>query len=144
MTNINIVLDLEPSEQNNGILRRGIIDFNVAHLGEKAHNCSVFARDENENIIGGATLWVHSDAAYIDILWIEEAFRQQRIGSAIMKVVDDYARKQKLSALFVDTFDFQALDFYLKQGFQLVAEIKAYLLKHDRYYLRKDLANEGI
>ncbi|KTC71671.1 N-acetylglutamate synthase [Legionella birminghamensis] len=138
MANISIDLELKPSEVDNSVLRKGIIDFNVAHLGEKAVNCSVFARDENNKVIGGATLWVHSDAAYIDILWVEESFRQQRVGSGIMRVVDEYARQQKLAAVFVDTFDFQALDFYLKQGYQLIAEIKAYLLKHDRYYLRKD------
>ncbi len=91
------------------------------------------------DIIGGATVWEHSDAFYIDILWVDEEHRKNKIGSQLIQQIAEQALTKNIRKLFVDTFAFQAVDFYLKQGFIVIGKLENYLLGHDRIYLRKDL-----
>ena len=40
----------------------------------------------------------------------------------------------------VDTFDFQAEEFYLKNGYKRVSELKNCWFGHSKFFLRKDLS----
>ena len=39
----------------------------------------------------------------------------------------------------LDTFEFQALGFYQKQGYEIFGTLEGYCKKYERYYLRKKL-----
>lgn len=43
----------------------------------------------------------------------------------------------------VDTWDFQAEEFYLKKGYERVGELKNYWLGHSKIFLRKNLRHPG-
>ncbi|CDZ77535.1 N-acetylglutamate synthase [Legionella massiliensis] len=130
-------VDNNPSPANNAVLREGIVSFNVSHLHERANHFSIFVRNEQKEIIGGATVWQHSDAMYIDILWFAEQYRRKSLGSRVIEELFKQARAKNINNIFVDTFDFQALDFYLKKGFVVIARLEKFLLGHDRIYLKK-------
>ncbi|MFC3909299.1 GNAT family N-acetyltransferase [Legionella dresdenensis] len=135
-----IEVDYHPDNANVDFLRQKIIDFNKRYLHEKASQFNVLARDDkNHCIIGGASVWQHSDALYIDILWLEEGYRRQKLGTEIINTIAEQANKNNIKKLYVDTYDFQAVDFYVKQGFLIIAEVKNYLLEHDLVYLKKEL-----
>lgn len=136
---IQLIVESNPSEADTIILRKGIVDFNASCIHEKASQFCVFARDEKNTIIGGASVWQHSDAFYIDILWIEENFRKKSIGTRLINEIFAQARLKNLKQIFVDTFDFQAFEFYKRQGFYELGRIEKYLLGHDRIYLKKEL-----
>ena len=79
MSTVNILVDNSPSDESNARLRNGIVDFNAKYLNEKASPFSIFAQNNKNEILGGATIWEHSDAFYIDILWVEENYRKQGV-----------------------------------------------------------------
>ncbi|ARG98132.1 GNAT family N-acetyltransferase [Legionella micdadei] len=141
MLNVKLTVEKSPSDADNAILRKGIIEFNVNCLHERGSQFSVFARDDQNKIIGGALIWQHSDALYIDVLWIESEFRKKLIGSRLIEQIIEQARIKQLSKIFVDTFDFQALDFYKRHGFHEIGRIEKYLLGHDRIYLKKEMVD---
>ncbi|MCS5711927.1 GNAT family N-acetyltransferase [Candidatus Berkiella aquae] len=138
MSTITYILDSNPTTEDDKILRDGIVNFNREVVKEKATHFSIFAKDSN-NIIGGALVWEHSDALYLDVLWCDENNRKHGIGSKIIQMIQSYARNKNLPKIFVDTFDFQSEAFYLKHGFYRIGVIPQYLLEHDRIYLRKDI-----
>ena len=45
----------------------------------------------------------------------------------------------KISKFFVDTYGFQAQEFYQKYGFKIISTVPDYLLGHDRIFMRKDI-----
>lgn len=139
MSTVNILVDNSPSDENNARLRNGILDFNAKYLHEKASQFSIFAQNNKNEIIGGATIWEHSDAFYIDILWVEENYREQGVGSRLLNELFNQATIKNVKKIFVDTYEFQAVDFYKKQGFFVIGRLEDYLLGHDRIYLRKNL-----
>ena len=138
MSQLKYVVENTPSASDDKIIRDGIVSFNSLTINEKATHFSVFAKDGPE-IIGGALIWKHSDALYIDVLWCNENYRKKGIGKKIISIIDDLARDKKVTKIFVDTYDFQAQVFYQKQGFFCIGIIPEYLLGHDRIFMKKDI-----
>lgn len=77
--------------------------------------------------------------AYVDILWVEESCRGQGLGSALLRAVEEAAAAEGCTLIHLDTFDFQAKDFYLRQGYELFGVLDGCPEGHCRYYLKKDL-----
>ena len=56
-----------------------------------------------------------------------------------MKKVEDEAKDIGATLSHTDTFDFQAKDFYLKQGYTIFGELADCPPGHTRFYLKKAL-----
>ena len=76
---------------------------------------------------------------YIDILWVNDTCRRKGIGTQLMQKVQENAKQKGCSLIHLDTFDFQAKDFYLKQGFEIFGTLKNCPPGHTRFYMKKDL-----
>jgi GNAT superfamily N-acetyltransferase len=76
---------------------------------------------------------------YIDILWVSEDFRKEGLGTALLEEVEKSAKEHGCYLIHLDTFDFQAKDFYIKNGFQVFAQLNNCPPGHIRYYMKKDL-----
>jgi N-acetylglutamate synthase-like GNAT family acetyltransferase len=138
MDTIGHTIDQNPKPEDDKALREGIVNFNREVIKEKATHFNVYAK-ENNQIVGGALVWEHSDAFYIDVLWLNENYRMKGIGSKIISIIDSVASDKGISKIFVDTYAFQAQEFYQKHGFNGIGIIPGYLLGYDRIFLRKDI-----
>ncbi len=107
MSNIQYSIENSPDASDDKVIRNGIVDFNAQIIKEKSSHFSVFAKD-GDQIIGGALIWEHSDALYIDVLWCNEQYRKQGVGTKIITMIDDTAKNKGLPKVFVDTYEFQA------------------------------------
>jgi hypothetical protein len=97
--------------------------------------------DEAGNIIGGinASL-VWGSSLSIHHLWINENNRHQHIGTDLLVAMEDEGRSRGAEMVHLDTTDFQALPFYLQQGYELFGTLEGSPCKgHRRYYLKKSL-----
>lgn len=139
MSNIEYSIENTPDAADDKVIRNGIVDFNSQIINEKATHFSVFAKD-NSQIIGGALIWEHSDALYIDVLWCHEKYRKQGIGIKIITMITELAKNKRLPKIFVDTYEFQAQAFYEKHGFYCIGTIPKYLKDYDRIFMRKDIS----
>ncbi|MBS0287547.1 MAG: GNAT family N-acetyltransferase [Proteobacteria bacterium] len=76
---------------------------------------------------------------YTHILFVEEEYRKQNLGSMLIEKVESEAIKLGAKLAHLDTFDFQAKDFYLKQGYEVFGVLEDCPEGHKRYYLKKHL-----
>ena len=96
--------------------------------------------DESGNLLGGCILYVDGlKTASIYDLWVEEAFRRQGMASALMREAERKAREQGCYLAMVGTFDWQAKQFYLKQGYTFNDTMKDMPKGHEHYMLTKRL-----
>jgi len=97
-------------------------------------------KDANDQIIAGISselyLW---NICFIDVLWVEEDHRGNDYGTMLLAKVEDEAKKQGCPLVHVDTFDFQAKDFYIKQGYEIFGVLDDCPPGHQRFYLKKKL-----
>lgn len=98
-------------------------------------------KDLEGNIIGGILSIInhYAKSLYIDILWIKEEYRKDGYGSILMDEVEMEAKEKGVYLVNLDTFDFQAKDFYIKRGYEVYAVLDDCPVNHKRYYLSKIL-----
>lgn len=82
-----------------------------------------YAKDNNE-IIGGIVVYEKMQWIDVDVLFVDEKYRNKKIGSKLINKVIDYCKEKGLIGIHLTTLDFQAKEFYEKLNFTLIAEIK--------------------
>ena len=92
---------------------------------------NIFVEDEDGNLIGGLVAETY--------LYVSEDLRGQGLGSHILQKAEEEARDRKCKYSFVDTFHFQAPDFYKKHCYEEVFRLKEYPYTGERYYYTKEL-----
>lgn len=96
--------------------------------------------DENNKIIAGCLAKMYCwNIIYIDILWVDEKYRKCGLGTRLLNEIEKIALEEKSSLIHLDTFDFQAKDFYIKQGYEVFGILEDCPVNHCRYYLKKKL-----
>lgn len=99
--------------------------------------------DKDGNIIAGCIARMYCwHVMYIDILWVDEKYRSKGLGSKLLKAVEKTVKEKGCYLVHLDTFDFQAKEFYLKQGYEVFGALKDCPKNHCRYYLQKKLIND--
>ena len=77
-------------------------------------------QDDIGNIIAGINCIYYAwKCIYIDVLWVKEEYRNAGIGSQLLSEIEKTAKEYGCHLIHLDTFDFQAKDFYIKQGFEI-------------------------
>lgn len=76
--------------------------------------------DENNIIIAGCIAKMYCwNIVYVDILWVDEQYRKHGLGTKLLNEIEKIAIEEKCNLIHLDTFDFQAKDFYIKQGYEI-------------------------
>jgi len=122
------------------IIGKGITDFNTQHAGDdQAKNLCFVLKDPEDEIVGGVIGTTYWDWLSIELLWIREDLRSQGYGHQLLEMAEDEGRRRGARHAHLDTFSFQAPDFYQKYGYQIFGELRDFPLGHQRYYLTKAL-----
>lgn len=104
----------------------------------KEKESNFLAYDDNK-LIGGAIGFIKYDWYFLDMLYIDEEYRKRKIGTSLINELENFARKEKLTGIRTDTWDFQAKEFYEKMGFKLFGELKDCPLGTINYFFEKKL-----
>ena len=97
--------------------------------------------DDNGNIIAGCVAKMYCwNVAYIDTLWVGSEYRGQGLGARLLAEVEKTSKAKGCYLIHLDTFDFQAKEFYEKQGYEVFGVLEDCPKEHSRYYLKKVLS----
>jgi len=99
----------------------------------------VFMRDRKNRVVGGVLCYTFGDWLHIEILWVEESFRNKGNGTKLLRMAEDEAVKRGCKHVDLDTMSWQARPFYEKQGYTLFATLDNYPEGHRRHFMKKDL-----
>ena len=130
----------KPEESAWGIIGRGVGTYNKERAGDNQFQRLCFVIQETEEeILGGVMAEVYWEWLYIDLLWVKEELRGQGYGRRLMETVEKKARELGAKNAYLDTFSFQAPEFYQKLGYQVFGELPACPPGHERFYMKKEL-----
>ena len=95
---------------------------------------------EDDKIIAGIIAKMYCwNIVYVDTLWVDPDYRGRRIGEMLLTMLENEAKLKGAKLVHLDTFDFQAKDFYLKQGYEIFGKLEDCPENHCRYYMKKAL-----
>jgi GNAT superfamily N-acetyltransferase len=99
-----------------------------------------FVREElTDAVLGGLHGRILYRWLFIELLVVPEQVRGQRLGSQLMEMAEDFARERNCVGIWLDTFDFQAPDFYRKHGYAAFGHLADYPPGHQRLFFQKRL-----
>jgi GNAT superfamily N-acetyltransferase len=136
---ISYDLDLVPSSADDAAVISGLQASNAQLTGHKTQHYSVFARNEAGKIVGGTLVYVGRDSAFLDIIWVDGSSRLQGIGRCLLEEAEREAKRRECKWIKLDTYEFQAPEFYLKCGYEIYGEVKDYTCEQSKVFLRKGL-----
>lgn len=138
--NYQITYEKNPKSGDVQILNDGIMEQAKQKKGMKQLDFfAFFIRDEDGKIIGGCGGVNMYGSLFVDQLWVAESLRGKDYGTQLMQKAETLARESKCNFIAVNTFDWEALDFYKKIGFYVEFERKGFDKNSAFYFLRKDL-----
>ena len=76
---------------------------------------------------------------YIDLLFVKEELRGRGYGHRLLEMAEAEARQRGATDVFLDTFSFQALEFYEQHGYRVFGELNDFPPGHTRYYFTRRL-----
>jgi ribosomal protein S18 acetylase RimI-like enzyme len=97
-----------------------------------------FLRDGDDRIVGGLDAVLEGGWLFVYNLWIDETWRRRGIGHRLIAEAERVAVERGCHSAWLDTFSFQAPDFYQKLGYTIFATLD-YPPDHKRYFLRRKL-----
>ena len=114
------IIEAPLEEVRSGELGRRLRHFNYGFVGEYPESQPVWlsARDEEGRMVGGLRGYVFVYWLHIDVLWVDEAARATGLGSALLEQAETKAKALGAHSAKLDTFEWQAPDFYAKRGYQ--------------------------
>lgn len=129
-----------PTDQERQAILAPLRAYNTAKTGGSAPELVAWlVRDEQDEIVGGLYGRVFFRWLYIELLVVPEQARGQGTGSTLMQMAEELAREKNCVGIWLDTFDFQAPEFYRRHGFTEVGQIDDYPPGHQRFFFQKRL-----
>lgn len=144
--NNNIKIIKENNEKTNEYIAFNLHQYNINNCEYIKTNSTIkhnnklranFTVYEDDKIIGGIIGWIKYGWYYLDEFYIEENHRNQGIGSKLISIVEEFAKANNCLGVRVDTWDFQAPNFYQKLGYQICSVFEDCPPGTKTYYLYK-------
>lgn len=92
-------------------------------------------------LLGGLLAGAMWDWLHVSALWVDASARGQGLGRTLIATAEEVARQQGCRHARLGTFDFQARDFYERQGYHVYATLDGFPTGHNHFHLRKPLCD---
>lgn len=131
----------EWNQQESEFIRRKVIEHNMKSLPGEAktpvEQLSFMLKDDDGTIMGGitaTTFWRH---LHVDFLWVDERLRGQGQGKVLLERMEEAAKEKGCRLITLDTFSFQAPDFYKRNGYEVFGLLEDHPKGFSQYFLQK-------
>lgn len=139
---LRIELSKNASQEEREAILTPLRAYNASKAGATvSEQIALLVRNDSDEILGGLYGRVFFQWFFIELLSVPELARGQGMGSKLMQMAEDLAREKECVGIWLDTFDFQAPEFYKKHGYSELGHIADYPPGHKRFFFQKRLIN---
>lgn len=123
-------------------VRNQMIKYNLKHFPDdlkgRYEEVNLLLRNADGQILGGIVGEICWNWLEIHYLFVDEPFRKSGYGTKLLNEAEKIAKEKQCEFVKLDTLSFQALDFYIKQGYAVYGRIEN-AGRHTHYYMKKDI-----
>ena len=135
-------IDVCSKKEQDYIIER-LVEYNLSQVEAKQKENFIDLSKKigkDDKIVAGIVARMYCwNVVYVDTLWVDSSYRGKKLGSLLLEEVENDAKSKGAKLIHLDTFDFQAKEFYEKQGYIVFGILENCPEKHYRYYLKKVL-----
>jgi len=142
MTNLNSGIEINRFNSVDDSVKKIVWD------GLRSYNDTFYVRNQmdfsvtvqiDDKIVAAAIGESKYEWLIIQYFYVEDKFRKNGIRSKILKEIVEIAKDRNCKGIHLDTFEFQARDFYVKQGFNVFGEIDDHPSGYKRYFMKMSI-----
>jgi ribosomal protein S18 acetylase RimI-like enzyme len=138
------IIIYESTREEADLVNNNLVDYNFTKVPPKRKPYFVSINRVIKGLSGEVVAGINSiiygwDYLHIEILWVKEEFRSEGYGSILLKEIEKVAKDKGCKLVTLETFDFQAKDFYLKQGYEIFGILDNCPFEHRTYYMKKNI-----
>lgn len=136
---LRIELNDAPQEIDYQAILAPLQEYNHAQAGlVETEKFAILIKDDVGATQGGLYAKISGQWLFVELLVVPEAARGQGFGAKLIARAETRAREKGCKGIWLDTFSFQAPDFYLRLGFSIFGELKDYpVAGHNRFFMQK-------
>lgn len=136
-----IVVSDKPDSTDRDAILAALIAHNEAAFGPANwKSFGLLVKDPaSGETVGGLLGRITYDWLFVEFLALPERYRGLDLGTKLLTQAEDLAREKGCVGVWLDTFDFQAPEFYAKLGYELFGTIDDHPRGHQRFFVQKKL-----
>ena len=135
---LRVTVEADPPPADMQAVVDGLRAFNERFIGPPNEQpLSVFVRDGGGRVLGGLLGHTRWRWCYVAKLWVADELRGQGYGSGLLRAAEEAAWARGCLGVHLDTFEYQALPFYRRHGYELFGTLDGYPPGYRQYYVRK-------
>lgn len=140
-TSMRVSVEVNPAAADQDWICSKLADHSLQATGGSDYKpLSIFLRDKEGQVCGGLLGWSLWSWMHIDTFYIDGPYRNQGYGTQLIRAAERAARIRSCCVIELETFDFLALGFYLRSGYEVFGKLPGIGGgKYERYYLKKVL-----
>jgi GNAT superfamily N-acetyltransferase len=109
-------------------------------LPEPVQWLGLLLREPGSNrVVGGLWGMSYYHWLFVELLFVPPTLRGHGLGTDLIRQAEAVARSRGCRGIWLDTFSFQAPEFYERLGFQQFGTIDGYPFEHSRLFFQKRL-----
>ena len=139
----NLTIKNGNQEDSDYIIEK-LVEYNLSKVPQTQEVAYVWlnkiVENDDKEVVGGILAKMYCwNVIYIDALWINENYRGFGLGEKLLFEIENIAKKEKCYLIHLDTFNFQAKNFYIKNGYEVFGVLDDCPKDHKRFFLKKYL-----
>lgn len=146
LSGYHLMLEETWSKANSAVI---VKNFNVCKKqqagAQSKRPYTLFIASQTGDIVGGCLGHIITcngeKYLYVNRLWVNEQHRKHKLGTKIMRELEQYATRNNCQLIQLETYEWQARGFYEKLGYTAIATVAN--VEHgsggEHYYMRKVL-----
>jgi GNAT superfamily N-acetyltransferase len=130
----------DPAAEDVQFLEDHITEHNLVRTDRRDYQpLGVFMRDEAQQVVAGLSGFTWADWLEVKLVWVREDLRGQGIGRRLVQAAEANARARGCRYVWLDSYSFQAPEFYERLGYHAFGTLEDYPAPHRRVFLTKAL-----
>jgi GNAT superfamily N-acetyltransferase len=134
------VVNERPNDRDVLELKQHLRADNMARANSQdGYGIAIFLRDKQHQMVAGISGWLWGECLEIDYVWVQETLRGQGIGKRLLVTIEEAAIERGCRRITLETFSFQAPEFYQKLGYNIFGVIEGFGNRFRKFYMQKGL-----
>jgi GNAT superfamily N-acetyltransferase len=139
---LRLSVEQNPSWEDRELVDDGLGAYNAAFLHDNSYDYfGIFVRGDEGAIRAGLIGHIYAGWLFVNLLWVHADLRRSGVGRGLLAEAERRGLRLGCHSAWLDTFSFQAPEFYRKLGYREFARLD-YPPDHQRIFLKKPLIAE--
>lgn len=134
----------ECTKEDLKVIDDGLVAYNASQVpfiqADPFKEINKVIKDDSGEVIAGIVGILYCwNCLAVHMIWVKEEYRNKGLASRLLSEVERIAKEDGGYIAHLDTFSFQAKDFYIKKGYEVCGVIEDNPKGHTHYFMKKNI-----